>query len=38
MVKKNKDLVNSGDNKTIIGGSLIGAGIAVFGLGFFLTF
>lgn len=37
-VKKNKDLVDSGDRKTIIGGSLVGAGIAVFGLGFFLTF
>ena len=37
-IKKNKDLVDSGDKKTIIGGSLIGAGIAMFGLGFFLNF
>lgn len=37
-VKKNKDLVDSGDKKNIIGASLIGAGIAVFGLGLFLSF
>lgn len=37
-VKKNKDLVDSGDRYSIIGGTLIGAGIAVFGLGLFLTF
>ena len=37
-VKKNKDLVDSGDRYTIIGGSLIGTGIAVFGLGLFLSF
>ena len=37
-VDKNKDLVKSGDRKTIIGGSLIGGGLAVFGLGLFLTF
>ena len=37
-IKKNKDLVDSGDKKNIIGGSLIGAGAVLFGLGFFLTF
>ena len=37
-VNKNKDLVDSGDKKTIIGGSLIGAGLAVFGLGLILAF
>ncbi|MBO4436568.1 MAG: PEGA domain-containing protein [Fibrobacter sp.] len=36
--QKNKDLVDTGDRYSIIGGSLIGAGIAVFGLGLFLTF
>ena len=36
--QKNKDLVDTGDRYTIIGGSLIGTGIAVFGLGLFLTF
>ena len=35
---KNKDLVKTGDRYTIIGGSLIGTGIAVFGLGLFFTF
>lgn len=37
-VKKNKDLVDSGDKECIIGGSLIGTGVVLFGLGFFLTF
>ena len=37
-IKKNKDLVDSGDKKNIIGGSLVGAGAVLFGLGFFLTF
>ena len=37
-VQKNKDLVDSGDRYTIIGGSLIGAGIVVFGLGLVLSF
>ena len=36
--QKNKDLVDTGDRYSIIGGSLIGAGIAVFGLGLFFTF
>ena len=36
--QKNKDLVDTGDRYSIIGGSLIGADIAVFGLGLFLTF
>lgn len=36
--QKNKDLVDTGDRYSIIGGSLIGAGIAVFGLGLFLSF
>ena len=36
--KKNRDLVNTGDRNTIIGGTLIGTGIAVFGLGLVLTF
>jgi len=37
-VQKNKDLVDSGDRYSIVGGSLIGAGIVVFGLGLFLSF
>lgn len=37
-IKKNKDLVDTGDRYSIIGGSLIGTGIVVFGLGLFLTF
>ena len=37
-IQKNKDLVNSGDRYSIIGGALVGTGIALFGLGFFLTF
>lgn len=37
-VQKNKDLVDSGDRYSIIGGSLIGTGIVVFGLGLFLSF
>lgn len=37
-LKQNKDLVDKGDTKMIVGGSLIGAGIALFGVGLFLTF
>lgn len=37
-IRKNKDLVDTGDRYSIIGGTLIGTGIAVFGLGLFLTF
>ncbi|MBR4917168.1 MAG: PEGA domain-containing protein [Fibrobacter sp.] len=36
--EKNRDLVDTGDRYSIIGGSLIGTGIAVFGLGLFFTF
>jgi len=35
---ENRDLVRTGDRYSIIGGSFIGAGIAVFGIGLFLTF
>ncbi|MCF0215492.1 MAG: hypothetical protein HUK21_03350 [Fibrobacteraceae bacterium] len=38
LVKKNHDLVDKGDNKMILGGSLIGGGILLFGIGFVLTF
>ena len=38
MVKKNKDLVDKGDKKMIIGGSLAGAGVLLFGVGLFLSF
>ena len=37
-VKENKDLVKKGDKKMIIGGSLLGAGVLLFGVGFILTF
>lgn len=37
-VDENHDLVDRGDRKMIIGGSLIGAGILMFGVGFALTF
>lgn len=37
-VKENKDLVNDGDRKMIIGASLAGAGVLLFGIGLFLTF
>lgn len=37
-VKENKDLVHDGDQKTIIGLTLIGAGILVLGVGFFISF
>ncbi|MCQ2060799.1 MAG: hypothetical protein MJY47_04335 [Fibrobacter sp.] len=37
-LKENKDLVDKGDTKMIVGGSLIGTGIALFGMGLFLTF
>ena len=36
--KENKDLVESGDRKMIIGGSLLGGGILLLGIGFVLTF
>ena len=36
--RKNKDLVDTGDRYSIIGGTLVGTGIAVFGLGLFLNF
>lgn len=38
MVKKNHDLVDDGDRKMIIGGSLLGAGVAIFAIGFALSF
>lgn len=38
MVEKNKNLVDSGDKKMIIGASLIGTGAVMFGLGLFFTF
>ena len=37
-VKKNKDLVDDGDKKMIIGASLAGAGVLLFGVGLFLSF
>ena len=37
-VNENKDLVSDGDQKTIIGLTLIGAGILVLGVGFFISF
>ena len=37
-VQKNKDLVDTGDRYSIIGGSLIGTGFVLFGLGLFLSF
>lgn len=37
-VNENHDLVHKGDRKMIIGGSLAGAGILMFGVGFLLTF
>ena len=37
-VAENKDLVDNGDKKMIIGGSLLGAGIVLLGVGFVLTF
>lgn len=37
-VKKNKDLADKGDKKMIIGGSLVGTGLVLFGLGLFFTF
>lgn len=36
--KENRDLVESGDRKMIIGGSLLGGGILLLGIGFVLTF
>lgn len=36
--EKNNDLAKSGDRKTIVGSSLIGAGIVLFGIGLYLTF
>ena len=37
-VSKNKDYVDKGDQKMIIGGSLLGAGFVLLGVGFVLTF
>jgi hypothetical protein len=37
-VKENKDLAESGDRKMIIGGSLLGAGALLLGVGFVLSF
>lgn len=37
-VKKNKDLVDKGDKKMIIGGSLMGTGLLLLGIGLFFTF
>ena len=37
-VDENKDLIEKGDQKTIIGLTLIGAGIIVFGVGLFISF
>ena len=37
-IKKNKDLVNQGDKKNIIGLSLVGTGILMLGIGFFISF
>lgn len=37
-VKENKDLVEKGDRKRVIGGTLIGAGVILLGAGFALTF
>ncbi|MCQ2097672.1 MAG: PEGA domain-containing protein [Fibrobacter sp.] len=38
LVKKNHDKVDQGDRKMIIGGSLIGSGLLLFGIGFTLAF
>ena len=35
---ENKDLVDKGDKKMTVGGSLLGAGIILLGVGFVLTF
>lgn len=37
-IKRNRDLVDSGDRYSIIGGSMIGAGVVLLGLGIFLSF
>ena len=37
-IDKNKDLVDSGDRKMVIGASLAGAGVLMFGFGLFLSF
>ena len=37
-VEENQDLIEKGDQKTIIGLTLIGAGIIVFGVGLFISF
>ena len=37
-VSENKDYVDKGDQKMIIGGSLLGAGFVLLGVGFVLTF
>jgi hypothetical protein len=36
--KENRDLVDSGDRKMIIGGSLLGTGVLLLGIGFALSF
>ena len=35
---ENKDLVDKGDRKMVVGGSLLGAGVILLGVGFVLTF
>ena len=35
---ENKDLVDKGDQKMIIGGSLLGTGVILLGVGFVLSF
>ena len=37
-IDENRDLAKKGDRDVIIGGSLIGTGIALFGIGLYLTF
>ena len=37
-VQENRDLVHDGDQKTVIGLTLIGAGILVLGVVFFISF
>ena len=37
-VAENKDLVDKGDRKMAVGGTLLGAGVILLGVGFVLTF
>lgn len=37
-IDKNHDLVHSGNIKSVTGGSLIGTGLILFGIGLYLTF